>query len=140
VTAYATVRKRRVEEAEKTVHEAAGKRDTSSKPSLPLDSYAGRYRDPWYGDIVIEKQGDGLGVRFTHTPALTGKLEHWQQDTFVAHWNDRSLLADAYLTFSLNPDGTIDRAKMKAVSPLTDFSFDFHDLVLKPVAKDAPPY
>jgi CubicO group peptidase (beta-lactamase class C family) len=140
VTAYATVRKRRVAEAEKTVHEAAGKRDTSSKPSLPLDSYAGRYRDPWYGDIVIEKQGNGLGVRFTHTPALTGKLEHWQQDTFVAHWNDRSLLADAYLTFSLNPDGTIDRAKMKAVSPLTDFSFDFHDLVLKPVAKDAPPY
>jgi hypothetical protein len=29
---------------------------------------------------------------------------------------------------------------MKAVSPLTDFSFDFQHLALKPVAKDAPPY
>ena len=40
----------------------------------------------------------------------------------------------------LNPDGGIDSAKMKPVSPLTDFSFDFQHLVLKPAAKDAPPY
>jgi CubicO group peptidase (beta-lactamase class C family) len=140
VAAFAAVKKRQTEEAEKMVREAAAKRDPSSKPSLPLDSYAGRYRDPWYGDIVVEKKGEGLGIRFTHTPGLTGKLEHWQQDTFVARWDDRSLLADAYITFSLNPDGTIERAKMKAVSPLTDFSFDFQDLVLKPVAKKAAPY
>jgi CubicO group peptidase (beta-lactamase class C family) len=140
VTAYAAFAKRRAEETGKTVNDAAGKRDTSSKPSLPLDSYTGRYRDPWYGDVAIERKGDGLAIRFTHTPALSGKLEHWQQDTFVARWEDRSLLADAYITFSLNPDGTIERARMKAVSPATDFSFDFHDLVLKPVAKDAPPY
>ncbi len=140
VTAFAAVDKRRKEEAEKTVSEAAGKRDASSKTSLALQSYAGRYRDAWYGDIVIEPQGDGLGIKFTHTPRLTGKLEHWQHDTFIARWNDRSLLADAYITFSLNPDGTIEHAKMKAVSPLTDFSFDFHDLLLKPVAKNAAPY
>jgi CubicO group peptidase (beta-lactamase class C family) len=140
VAAFAAVAKRQRDEAEKTLREAAGKRDVASKPSLALESYAGRYRDPWYGDIAIETKGDGLGIRFTHTPALTGKLEHWQQDTFVARWNDRSLLADAYITFSLNPDGTIERARMKAVSPLTDFSFDFQDLVLKPVAKNVSPY
>jgi CubicO group peptidase (beta-lactamase class C family) len=140
VAAFAAVAKRQRDEAEKTVREAAAKRNLASKPSLALESYAGRYRDPWYGDIAIETKGDGLAIRFTHTPALTGKLEHWQQDTFVARWNDRSLLADAYITFSLNPDGTIERARMKAVSPLTDFSFDFQDLVLKPVAKNAAPY
>jgi CubicO group peptidase (beta-lactamase class C family) len=140
VAAFSAVAKRQKEEGEKAVHEAAAKRDTGSKPSLSLDSYAGRYRDPWYGDVVVEPKGDGLAISFTHTPALTGKLEHWQQDTFVARWNDRSLLADAYVTFSLNPDGTIERAKMKAVSPLTDFSFDFQDLALKPVAKSATPY
>ena len=100
----------------------------ASAKVLALSAYAGRYRDPWYGDVVVEKAGDGLLLRFTHSPALTGRLEHWQQDTFVARWNDRSLLADAYITFSLNPDGSIDRAKMKAISPLTDFSFDFQDL------------
>ena len=35
----------------------------------------------------------------------------------------------------LNPDGTIDQAKMRAVSESTDFSFDFHDLLLKPAGK-----
>jgi len=140
VAAMAKVVKRHMEEAEKTVSAAASKRDASSKPSLPLDSYVGRYRDPWYGDVVVEKTADGLQIRFTHSPKLTGRMEHWQQDTFVARWNDRSLLADAYITFSLNPDGGIDSAKMKPVSPLTDFSFDFQHLALKPVAKDAPPY
>lgn len=140
VAAFAAVAKRRREEGEKTVRDAAGKRDPSSKPSLPLDAYAGRYRDPWYGDIIVEAKGDALAIRFTHTPRLTGKLEHWQQDTFIARWDDRSLLADAYVTFSLDPDATIERVKMKAVSPLTDFSFDFQDLVLKPVAKNAAAY
>jgi hypothetical protein len=79
-------------------------------------------------------------MRFTHSPALTGTLEHWRHDTFVAHWKDRSLLADAYVTFALNPDGTVESVRMKPVSPLTDFSFDFQDLVLKPVAKGAAPY
>jgi len=140
VSATATVSKRRTTEAQQTVDAAAAKRDAASMPSLPLESYAGRYRDPWYGDIVVEKTGDGLGVRFTHSPLLTGRLEHWQQDTFVARWNDRSLLADAYITFALNPDGSVDGAKMKAISALTDFSFDFHDLALKRVANDAPSY
>jgi CubicO group peptidase (beta-lactamase class C family) len=140
VTATATVTRRRTEEAKATVDVAAARRDTASTPSLPLDAYAGRYRDPWYGDVVVEKMGDGLGIRFTHSPALTGRLDHWQQDTFIARWKDRSLLADAYLTFSLNPDGSIAGAKMKAISPLTDFSFDFHDLALKPVSANEPPY
>ncbi len=140
VTAFGTVSKRRKEEVTKAVAEAAAKRDVLSKPSLSLDSYVGRYRDPWYGDVMVEKKGEVLGIRFTHSPALTGRLEHWQQDTFVAHWNDRSLLADAYITFSLKPDGSIESARMKAVSPLTDFSFDFQHLALTPIAKDAPPY
>ena len=140
VTSMAVVTKRRRDEAEKGVLAAASKRNPLSKPSLSLDSYVGRYRDPWYGDVVVEKTGDELGIRFTHSPRLTGRLEHWQYDTFVARWNDRSLLADAYMTFSLNPDGGIDLARMKPVSPLTDFSFDFQHLVLKPVAKDAAPY
>jgi hypothetical protein len=35
----------------------------------------------------------------------------------------------------LKPDGSIDSARMAAVSPLADFSFDYQDLLLKPVGK-----
>jgi hypothetical protein len=48
-------------------------------------------------------------------------------------WRNPELRADAFVTFALNPDGTIDQAKMQAVSPATDFSYDFQDLLLKPV-------
>jgi len=127
-------------DAAKKVSGEAGKRNAESKPSLPLASYAGRYRDAWYGDVVVEESGGRLTMRFTHSPSLAGTLEHFQYDTFIARWGDRTMNADAYATFTLSAEGTVDRLKMKAVSPLTDFSFDFHHLDLKPVAKDAPPY
>lgn len=140
VAALAAARRKQVEEAESKVKAEMAKRAAGTRPSLPLASYAGRYRDAWYGDVVIEEQGGRLRIRFTHTPWLEGTMEHFHHDTFVARWDRRWLLADAYVWFSLRADGAIDEAKMKAVSPLTDFSFDFHDLLLKPVAADAKPY
>jgi CubicO group peptidase (beta-lactamase class C family) len=107
-------------------------RDTASKPSLALDRYAATYEDAWYGDIAIKMEQGKLVMRFTRTPSLVGDIEHWQYDTFVVRWRDRELRADAFVTFALNPDGSIDQAKMRAVSPTTDFSFDFQDLLLKP--------
>lgn len=107
-------------------------RDSTSKPALPLEKYAGTYTDAWYGDISIVLEDGKLMLRFTHSPALIGQLEHWQYDTFIVRWTDRELRADAYITFNLNPDGSIDQTKMRAVSSATDFSFDFHDLLLKP--------
>jgi CubicO group peptidase (beta-lactamase class C family) len=115
------------------------KRNAASKPSLALSGYAGRYRDPWYGDVTIKEDAGKLIMRFTHSPDLTGEMEHWQYDTFIAHWKNRAMNADAYVTFSLKPDGSIDQIKMAAVSPLTDFSFDFHHLALKPTS-DAAAY
>ena len=114
---------------------ASASRNAASKPSLPPSKYAGMYRDRWYGDIEIAERNGGLTIRFTKTPSLTGTLEHWQYDTFIARWTDRELRADAYVTFALNPDGSIDQAKMRAVSPDTDFSYDFQDLLLKPAPR-----
>jgi CubicO group peptidase (beta-lactamase class C family) len=111
----------------------ASARNAASRPSLPLSAYAGTFRDAWYGDIAIAVENGKLVMRFTKTPSLVGDLEHWQYDTFVARWRDRELRADAFVTFALNPDGTIDQARMRPVSPSTDFSFDFEDLLLKPV-------
>ncbi len=108
-------------------------RDSVAGPSLPLVKYAGAYHDAWYGDIDISTENGHLVMRFSHTPGLTGDMVHWQYDTFVVRWRDRELRADAFVTFSLNPDGSIYEARMKAFSPATDFSYDFQDLLLKPV-------
>jgi len=133
--AYQKLQARAEAAAAKALGESAAARDASSRPSLPLGKYAGVYTDAWYGDIAIEEAGAGLVMRFSRTPALVGDLEHWQHDTFVVRWRDRELRADAYVTFALNPDGSIERARMEAVSPETDFSYDFHDLDLRPAAR-----
>jgi CubicO group peptidase (beta-lactamase class C family) len=117
---------------------AVAARDTASRPSLPLAKYAGTYHDAWYGDVTITERGGALRIAMSATPELAGALEHWQHDTFVARWNgrenmSREMRADAFVTFHLTPEGTIEQAKMRAVSPATDFSFDYHDLLLKPV-------
>jgi CubicO group peptidase (beta-lactamase class C family) len=132
VAAYAEVRKKSLADAAEAEKKAAAERATGSKPSLPLGRYAGTYRDAWYGDVAVAEENGKLVMRFSRTPALVGDLEHWQYDTFVVRWHDRSLLADAYVTFQLGHDGKIEQAKMEAMSPLTDFSFDFHDLLLVP--------
>jgi hypothetical protein len=100
---------------------------------MPLAAYAGRFTDQMYGDVTIAEENGRLVLRFGHSPALTGDLEHWQHDTFVARWRQRNI-PDAYVTFALNPDGSIDTMKMAAVSPLADFSYDFQDLLFRPAA------
>jgi CubicO group peptidase (beta-lactamase class C family) len=136
IDGYTRVRTRARAAAAESLSRDSATRDAASRPSLALAKYAGTYRDGWYGDITVTENGGTLAIRFSHTPSLTGPLEHWQHDTFIARWADRELRADAYVTFALNPDGSIDQVKMKAVSPETDFSFDFQDLLLKPVSRE----
>jgi CubicO group peptidase (beta-lactamase class C family) len=128
---------KRMEEREDSAFSAAERsaallRTTTSSPPLPLERFAGTYTDKWYGDIAIAPASGKLRITFSHTPSLTGTLEYWQYNTFLARWDDPELRADAFVTFTLNPDGSIDTVKMKAASPATDFSFDFQDLLFKP--------
>jgi CubicO group peptidase (beta-lactamase class C family) len=134
IAAFKTVNDKEEKDAAETMKKAEGSRDANSQPSLPLDKYAGVYNDAWYGPITIKFENGGLVITFDHTPTMIGDLQHWQHDTFKAHWRVRTI-EDAFVTFSLNPDGSIDSARMAAVSPLADFSFDYQDLLLKPAEK-----
>ena len=135
--AYAAALAKAQGEADDSWQKHLAARDAKSKPSLPLARYAGTYRDPWYGDVVIEQRGGKLLMHFSRTAALAGELSHWQHDTFVVRWNERWLNADAFVNVALTADGAIREVRMEAVSPLTDFSFDFQDLRLAPVVRKA---
>jgi hypothetical protein len=47
---------------------------------------------------------------------------------FIVRWNERSLDADAYVSFRQSFNGAVTGMTLQAISPLTDFSFDFDDL------------
>ena len=100
-------------------------------PSLPLARYAGRYTDPWYGTISVGSDKHGLTLDFTPTPKMSGRLDHYQYDTFIAHFDDKNI-EPAYLTFALDAEGKVAKITAKPVSPIADFSFDYGDLAFEP--------
>lgn len=126
--------KQQARKAKETVRlaKAANAVDKNSRHSLPLKAYANTFTDNWYGDIHIGYKNNQLTMQFSNTPELKGTLTHYQHNTFIVRWQDRSLEADAFVNFHLNEVGGIEYATMKAVSHATDFSFDFHDLKLIP--------
>ena len=132
VGGYATLSQRQKTAMATARRNITAVRDSLGKPSLALEKYAGTYEDAWYGDITVTHANGALRIAFGHTPQLHGALVHWQHDTFLAKWDDREMRADAFVTFQLNPDGSIDQVKLVAADPETDFSFDFQDLLLKP--------
>jgi len=134
IAAYKSVEDTEEKDAADAMKKAEGARAADSKPSLPIEKYAGIYNDAWYGPITIRQENSSLVITFDHTPSMIGDLLHWQYDTFKAHWRDRTI-EDAFVTFSLRPDGSIESARMAAVSPLADFSFDYQDLLLRPAEK-----
>jgi CubicO group peptidase (beta-lactamase class C family) len=136
---YAKARAKQESQADESWQKHVAARDAKSKPSLPLASYAGTYRDPWYGDVVLWQEKGKMRLRFSHTADLVGTVEPWAHDTFLVRWDQRWLNADAFLTFSLDEDGRIREARIVPASELTDFSFDFQDLRLSPVKPDAKP-
>jgi CubicO group peptidase (beta-lactamase class C family) len=118
----------------KAIAAAAGidaRQAQGTKPSLPLEAYAGTWRDPWYGDITIEAKDGGLWLAFTHTPTLKGPLEAYDGETLRTRFLDKRE-EDLLITFALT-DGKPTTARMKALSPDADFSYDYQDLRLTKV-------
>ncbi len=105
----------------------------SAKAKPDANLYIGTYRDAWLGDVLISMKNGKLWFDSKRSPKLTGEMLYYKANTFVVKWNDRSMDADAFVNFSLDENGKAAGIKMRAVSPLTDFSYDFHDLDFKRV-------
>jgi len=131
IAAFKAAKDADVQEAQEITKKRAAGRATDSKPGLPLEKYAGTYHDAWYGTVTMRSESGKLVFALDHTPRAVGDVEHWQFETFKVHWRDR-VMEDAFLTFTLKPDGAIDHFTVQAVSPLADFSFDYQDLYFTP--------
>lgn len=100
-------------------------------PSLALGAYAGRYRDPWYGDVVVSEKGGKLWIDFTPTPVFKSALDPWGPDAFRTRFA-KEAGEDAVVSFEVK-DGRVARVTMKPLSPLADFSYDYQHLDFAPI-------
>jgi len=105
----------------------------SNTTKADINLFTGTYNDKWFGDVVISIKNGKPWFDSKMSPRLTGEMLSYKGNTFIVKWNDRSFDADAYVMFELDKDGKASGIKMKAISPLTDFSFDFQDLDLEKV-------
>lgn len=99
-------------------------------------TYVGVYEDDWFGKVeVVEKDGE-LWFKSYKSPRLHGKMAFYQGNTFAIKWEYQDMKADAFAIFSLDENGKAQNIKMKGISRMIDFSFDFQDLDLKRVSEN----
>lgn len=99
-----------------------------NKSSIDTKVYEGTYTDKWWGDVSITNKDGRLYFKSLRSPLMHGEMYLYNASTFVVKWADRSFKADAYAIFQLDENANPIGFKMKAISPETDFSFDFQDL------------
>ena len=131
VTDLSNNRKKAIAAAKKETDAVAAeieKARTSGRPTLGSDLILGSYKDAWLGEITIANKAGKLRFDSKRSPGLAGDMMPYKANTYVVKWDDRSMDADAFVIFSLDENGAASGFTMRAISPLTDFSYDFHDL------------
>lgn len=97
---------------EDAVRQRLGSRRTNTTPSLVLSAYAGTYRAQLGLSGAVAEEGGGLSMRYASGERAT--LEHWNDDTFVARW-ENPLHAETHFTlvsFETGERGKIARVHM----------------------------
>jgi hypothetical protein len=84
---------------------AGGEMVSGTRPSHPLEDYAGEYEHPAYGVLTIARQESGLLLEF-HKIRLP--LTHFHYDRFDTPDDEQD--GKWSVNFSTNPQGEIDRA------------------------------
>ncbi len=57
-------------------------------PSIPMRKFSGTYTNDLYGDIEIKLENNSLNIHFSNHPALIGRLEHLQNDTYLCTYSN----------------------------------------------------
>jgi CubicO group peptidase (beta-lactamase class C family) len=130
VELYGKREKDNIAEADKTTDEvwAAVAKNQKEKTKIDLKKYEGIYVDNWFGKIEISEKRGKLYFKSIRSTQLVGEVFFYKDHTFTVKWDNRSFNADAFLFFELDKTGKSNALKMKPISELTDFSYDFQDL------------
>ncbi len=84
-----------------------------TKPSRPLEAFAGRFRCPLYGDAVVTTEADGLVLKLLANPDLVADLKHLHYDTWTIHWRKEfAWFAEGTVQFVPDSRGVFQELKL----------------------------
>jgi CubicO group peptidase (beta-lactamase class C family) len=135
VTVYSNRVKATEDSADKVTDEVWALVAKNKKDKIKIDfkNYIGTYKDNWLGEIMISEKKGKLLFACKRSPQLAGELFFYKDKNLVVKWNNAYFHADAHLFFEYDAAGKAIAIKMKPISELTDFSYDFQDLDFKKV-------
>ncbi len=120
----------KVEKDKKEIFEKSNAFRKLKNQQVKPEQIVGVYKDAWFGEVEILQEKNVFRIYAKNSPRLKGELLPYSPNVFIVKWDDRSYDADAFLDFDLNENGIAQSIKMKPISDVTDFSFDFGDLNL----------
>ncbi len=103
----------------------------------PVEMFLGNYEEDQMGGATITKEENGLVLRFDNSKHYIADLEYFQYNNFLAKFRNTEFATNAYLTFEMNPNGTVELAKLKVLN--SDIEVDFDEMVLKKVSTPKTP-
>jgi CubicO group peptidase (beta-lactamase class C family) len=117
---------KRIEEARERTRAIA--RVENTIPSHSLDDYAGVYTHPGYGQIEIQRDGEGLVLQ---RGSLVLPLQHWHFDAWVACESDNSLVRSGFtfnwtsqVLFEADAEGQIASVSIRLEPAVAPICFD----------------
>ncbi len=135
VALYSNRIKANEDSADKVTDEvwAAVAKNKSTKVTPNFATVTGTYKDSWFGDVMITEKKGKLFFESERSSQLKGEVFFYKEGNYVVKWDNAYLHADAHLFFTFNELGKVTSLKMKPISELTDFSYDFQDLNFKKI-------
>ena len=104
----------REEENARKATEAA--RQVGTKPSAPLERFAGTYRSELYGNAEVTFEDDTLTLSYGEE--IEAELQHWENDTFKAAWSDPMIKAPL-ISFEVRDGKRVEKMKIPDVGEFT---------------------
>jgi CubicO group peptidase (beta-lactamase class C family) len=87
-----------------------GKKE-GTKPTHEISGYLGQYSSELYGDVELYQDENEINIRLFPHPNVSGKIEHWQYDTFLVTWSDAGW-GESHMYFDLDDMGEIKQFRM----------------------------
>ena len=104
----------REEDEARKAAEAARKNGT--KPSAPLERFAGTYRSELYGNAEVTYDDETLALSYGED--IEAELQHWENDSFKAVWSDPMIKAPL-ISFEVEDGKRVEKLKIPDVGEFT---------------------
>jgi CubicO group peptidase (beta-lactamase class C family) len=104
VRRYADLERKMLAGEEAAKSEGVSDRKAGTKPSHPLEEYAGRYSDPGYGPLDVKLENGALYLSYH---GFKAKLDHWHYDVFQTPQDRTSELDSARVKFETDLEGEV---------------------------------